>query len=121
MPWSKNDYPDSMKNLPGHLRNKAIDIANALVEDNKDEARAIAIGIAQARKYYEDDNHERPEYHVIADGEDWVLKRKDGKRAIRREDTKEDLIDEAKEYVKDHDGILFVHNKDGEVSQRLYD
>ncbi|MBS4195203.1 DUF2188 domain-containing protein [Lederbergia citri] len=121
MPWSKHDYPDSMKHLPERVREKAIEIANALLEDDKDEGRAIAIGIAQARKYFGDDEHERQEYHIMADGEDWVLKRKNGKHAIKREDTKEDLLEEAKEYVKDHDGVLFVHTKDGEVSQKLYD
>ncbi|MCR2823143.1 DUF2188 domain-containing protein [Lederbergia panacisoli] len=121
MPWSKHDYPDSMKHLPEEVRNKAIEIANALVEDQKEEGRAIAIGIAQARRYFEDDDHARPEYHITADGEDWVLKRKGGKRAIKRQDTKEDLLDEAKDYVNDHDGILVVYTKDGEVSQKLYD
>jgi len=121
MPWSKHDYPDSMKNLPDRVREKAIEIANAVLEDGKDEGRAIAIGIAQARKHFEDDDHKRQEYHIMADGEDWVLKTKSGKRAIKREDTKEDLLEEAKEYVKDHDGVLFVHTKDGEVSQKLYE
>ncbi|MBS4220870.1 DUF2188 domain-containing protein [Bacillus sp. FJAT-49711] len=121
MPWSKHDYPVSMKNLPDEVRNKAIEIANALVEDDKDEGRAISIGIAQARKYFEDGHDDRTEYHVMGDGEDWVLKRKDGERAIKREDTKEDLLEEAKEYVKDHNGVLFVHNKDGDISQKLYD
>lgn len=121
MPWSKHDYPDSMKNLPEDIRNKAIEIANALLEDNKEEGRAISIGIAQARKYIEGDNFDRPEYHVNADDEEWVLKKKDGKRAIMREDTKEALLGEAKEYVKDHDGILVVHTKDGDESQRLYE
>ncbi|MBS4205262.1 DUF2188 domain-containing protein [Lederbergia citrea] len=121
MPWSKNDFPDSMKNLPVDIREKAIEIANALLEDNKDEGRAISIGIAQARKYYEGDDYDRPEYHITADHNDWVLKKKDGKRAILREDTKEALLEEAKDYVNDHDGILVIHNKDGDISQRLYE
>lgn len=35
MPWTKSDYPDSMKNLPLQVRNKAIDIANALLEEKE--------------------------------------------------------------------------------------
>lgn len=50
MPWSKGDYPDSMKNLPTPVRNKAVEIANALLKDGRDEGEAIRIGIAQAKK-----------------------------------------------------------------------
>lgn len=51
MPWTKQDYPDSMKNLDPEVREKAIEIANALVEDEKmEEGRAIAIAQAQAKK-----------------------------------------------------------------------
>lgn len=121
MPWSKNNYPESMKNLPEDVRDKAIEIANALLDEKHDEGRAIAIGIAQARKYIEGDEEERPEYHAEPDGEVWVLKKKDGKKAIMREETKADLLDQAKEYVNEHDGILVVHKMDGSVADRLYD
>lgn len=51
MPWSKDDYPDSMKGLDPQVRDKAIDIANTLVEDeNYDEGRAIAIAQSQAKE-----------------------------------------------------------------------
>jgi uncharacterized protein YdaT len=32
MPWNAAYYPASMKNLPPEVREKAIDIANALLE-----------------------------------------------------------------------------------------
>lgn len=50
MPWSKNDYPDSMKNLDADVRAKAIEIANKLLKDGMGEGRAIAIATAQAKK-----------------------------------------------------------------------
>ena len=33
MPWNKRDYPDSFNHLHKDVRNKAIDIANALLKD----------------------------------------------------------------------------------------
>ncbi|MET3321415.1 UNVERIFIED_ORG: uncharacterized protein YdaT [Peribacillus simplex] len=33
MPWNKNDYPDSMKNLDKDVREKATEIANALLDE----------------------------------------------------------------------------------------
>jgi uncharacterized protein YdaT len=53
MPWTHDDYPISMKNLPEPVRNKAIDIANALLEQGADEGKAIRIGIDKAREWAE--------------------------------------------------------------------
>ena len=58
MPWNKNDYPDSFKNLNEKTRNKAIEIGNALLEkENMDEGRAIAIAISKAREWAESASH----------------------------------------------------------------
>ena len=52
MPWTKKDYPDSMKNLPEAVRNKAIEIANALLEEkNMEEGIAIATAISRAKDW----------------------------------------------------------------------
>lgn len=52
MPWTKTDYPNSLKNLPQAVRNKAIEIANALFEKGTmDEGRIIAIAITNAKKW----------------------------------------------------------------------
>lgn len=39
-----------MKNLPPIVRGKAIEIANALLEEGHPEGQAIRIGIARARE-----------------------------------------------------------------------
>ncbi|NDJ84710.1 MAG: hypothetical protein GYB66_02385 [Chloroflexi bacterium] len=54
MPWTTEDYPASMKNLEEVIRNKAIEIANALLEEGYEEGRAISIAISQAKKWRED-------------------------------------------------------------------
>ncbi|GAB4031657.1 DUF2188 domain-containing protein [Spirosoma jeollabukense] len=51
MPWTKKEYPDSLKNFMAPVRNKAIDIANALLADGTDEKRAIAIATAKAEEW----------------------------------------------------------------------
>lgn len=51
MPWNKEDYPDSLKNFTAPIRNKATDIANALLEDGYEEGRAISIATAQAKEW----------------------------------------------------------------------
>lgn len=51
MPWTDKDYPQSLKNFMAPVRRKAIDIANAILEQDKDEGRAIAIATAQAEEW----------------------------------------------------------------------
>jgi len=51
MPWNAAYYPASMKNLPPEVREKAIDIANALLEAGRPEGQAIRIGIARAKQW----------------------------------------------------------------------
>lgn len=57
MPWSKGDYPDSMKNLPERTRNKAVEIANALLREGENEGDAIPIAISRAKKWA--NNHDK--------------------------------------------------------------
>ena len=51
MPWTKENYPVSLKNLMAPVRNKAIEIANALLNEGMDEARAIPIATARAEEW----------------------------------------------------------------------
>lgn len=58
MPWDKDHYPDSLKNFTAPVRGKAVEIANALLEDGYEEGRAIAIATAQAKEWAE--NRDKP-------------------------------------------------------------
>ncbi|CCH55662.1 hypothetical protein BN8_04940 [Fibrisoma limi BUZ 3] len=51
MPYTKKEYPASLKNFMAPVRNKAIDIANALLADGNDEQKSIAIATAQAEDW----------------------------------------------------------------------
>ena len=121
MPWNKNDYPDSMKNLDEEVRKKAIEIANALLEDDYEEGRAISIATSQARKAIRGDEEERVKYEVISRETDWVLRKADGKRSIIVENTKAELLQKAKPYVNDQNGILTIYEEDGSIEHTLYE
>ena len=49
MPWSVNDYPAAMNNLEPEVRNKAIEIANAMLRNGCDDGMAIRVGISRAQ------------------------------------------------------------------------
>lgn len=51
MPYTRTDYPDSLKYFMAPVRNKAIDIANALLADGNDDAKSIAIATARAEEW----------------------------------------------------------------------
>ncbi len=52
MPWTKENYPASMKNLSLEVREKAVEIANALLEEEHyDEGKAIRIAISKAEEW----------------------------------------------------------------------
>jgi uncharacterized protein YdaT len=51
MPWSEAYYPPAMTHLDSVVRSKAIEIANALLEDGHDEGFAIRVGIARAKEW----------------------------------------------------------------------
>ena len=56
MPWFNGDYPPSYKNQPKKLREKAVEIANALLKEGTDEGIAIATGLKRARAYFKEKN-----------------------------------------------------------------
>ena len=51
MPWTVDRYPASMRRLPPWVRDKAIEIANALLDEGMDEGKAIRIAIAKAKEW----------------------------------------------------------------------
>ncbi|AYC30468.1 DUF2188 domain-containing protein [Paenisporosarcina cavernae] len=120
MPWSKNDYPDSMNNLSKETRDKAIEIANALLRDGMEDGRAIAIATDKAREYVTG-KKEQDVYEVKFEDDKWKLMRENGSKAIHSADTKDALLEEAKPYVNEKDAILNVYDQDGKLQDHLYD
>ena len=51
MPWSSDNYPASMANLPPRVLEKAIEIANALLAQGMDEGKAIRVAISKAKQW----------------------------------------------------------------------
>jgi uncharacterized protein YdaT len=51
MPWSDDNFPPSMQHLAPVVRAKAIEIANALLDEEMEEGKAIRIAIARAKAW----------------------------------------------------------------------
>jgi uncharacterized protein YdaT len=52
MPWYNGTFPPSYKNQPLKLRNKAVEIANKLINEGASEGVAIATGLKKAREFF---------------------------------------------------------------------
>ncbi|MBM7553656.1 DUF2188 domain-containing protein [Thalassobacillus pellis] len=145
MPWDKKDYPSSLKNLNEATRNKAIDIANAMLDEGYDENRAIPIATSQAKEWYEnasnkereemkdtsnkdlkerdeeDEQYEnRPELldrgeHVVAHDDGWAVQAKGAKKPDKVFENKQDAIDRAKEVAENKGTKAVIHKKNGDV------
>lgn len=53
MPWTYDRYPASMKHLTPPVREKAVEIANALLEEGHPEGQSIRIAVARAKQWAE--------------------------------------------------------------------
>ena len=66
MPWNENNFPRSMLHMAPVVREKAIEIANALLAESYDDGKAIRIAIAQAKRWAAHassrSEHEDPDY-----------------------------------------------------------
>ncbi|HMG91711.1 MAG TPA: DUF2188 domain-containing protein [Chryseolinea sp.] len=136
MPWTNNDYPASMKNLPVAVREKAIEIANALLDEQDiDEGIAIATGISRAKDWAanrgldtESTSDESKTTDVKEHGEDRYVIPYDGKWAVRSESSErvERIFDHKIEAVRygrtaarKSNASLTIQKKSGRVQQRI--
>ena len=51
MPWTRDHYPAAMRNLEPEIRDKAIEIANALLRDGHDEGFAIRVAVSRTTEW----------------------------------------------------------------------
>jgi uncharacterized protein YdaT len=135
MPWTKIDYPNSMKNLPVAVRNKAIEIANALLEErHMDEGISIATAISRAKDWAAEhglkvDNPEKSritdvkvhgqDRYVIPYEKEWAIKIEGREKVEKVFHTKKEAISQARLEAKQINGSLTIQLKTGRIEKRI--
>lgn len=136
MPWTRKNFPNSMKNLPGEVRDKAIDIANALLEEkNMDEGIAIATAISRAKDWAANRGKvtENPEKSRISDvkkhGEDryvipyekrkWAIKVEGNETVEKVFENKKEAIVQARNEAREANGTITIQKRTGQVEKRI--
>jgi uncharacterized protein YdaT len=131
MPYTKNDYPNSLKNLPTEIREKAIDILNRLLEDKEmDESIAIPTSISRAKDWAsnrgepisETDTDKKAhgrDIYISPHEEGWSVKEEKASKASFVFDKKDDAVDKGREMAKKGNNNLIIHRKNGSIQKKL--
>lgn len=137
MPWTKTDYPVSMKYLPAPVRNKAIEIANALIgEDKMEEGILIATAISRAKDWaanrginiYGEEKKNRKvdikehgeDRYVIPYGEkEWAVKAEGRKKVEYIFRNKRKAVALATSEAKKANAAVTIQKRTGKVEKRI--
>jgi uncharacterized protein YdaT len=136
MPWTKVDSPNAMKNLPEEVREKAIEIANALLEEKRmNEGIAIATAISRAKDWaanrgkeiQSSDNsrstdvkeHGEDRYVIPYHEHEWAIKNEGSKRVEKVFSNKKEAMEQARIEAREANASLTIQKRDGRVQQRI--
>lgn len=137
MPWTKSDYPPSMKNLPDEVREKAVEIANALLGDrHMEEGLAIATSISRAKDWAANrgkdientamnsrsrdvKQHGEDRYVTPYEGSKWAIRNEGASRVEKVFDNKKDAVKQARKEARESNASLTIQKRTGRVQQRV--
>ena len=130
MTYTKKDYPVSMKNLKPDIRAKAIDILNALVEEEKMEiGYAIPTAISRAKDWAANRGKRVPstptdrkkhgeDIHVVPRESGWAIKKEKAGKASSVFSKKKDAVSRARSLAIKNNGSLIIHRKSGDIQSK---
>ena len=137
MPWTNRSYPVSMKNLPKAVREKAIEIANALLDDTKvDDGIAIATAISRAKDWGVNHGkdtrstssesrttdvkvHGADQYIVPHKNDSWAVKKEGAKRVQKTFKKKQEAVKVARKKAQASNASVTIQTKKGKVERRI--
>lgn len=131
MPYSKQDFPVSMKNLLPEIREKAIDILNALIDEKEMNIEiAIPTAISRAKDWAANQGIKIPksptdakkhgeDIYVTPHNEDWAIKKEKSERAIAIFKMKKEAVKEARNLAKKNHGSLVVQRRNGTIQTKI--
>jgi uncharacterized protein YdaT len=137
MPWTNKNFPDAMKNLPGEVRRKAIEIANTLLEgDRMNEGIAIATSISRAKDWAANRGkktqskvagsrstdvkvHGQDRYVIPYHEHEWAIKNEGSEKVEKIFNSKTEAVQEARKKARKANASLTIQKRDGRVQQRI--
>lgn len=126
-----------MKNLPSPVKNKAVEIANALLDDSKmNEGRVIATAISRAKDWAANrgkktssprknsrstdvKKHGEDRYVIPYNEKEWAIKSEGARRVSRIFKTKEEAVKQARTEARKANASLTIQKRTGRVQRRI--
>jgi uncharacterized protein YdaT len=126
MPWNEKDFPDAFKALNEPVRNKAIEIANAMLRDSKySKAAIVPLAAAAATQWarirdipVRANAVAGPDYHVVPHQSGWAVKAEHARHPTAVYDTKAPAIKRGRELAMRHLSKLVIHDFDGSLQEK---
>jgi uncharacterized protein YdaT len=135
MPWTTRNYPNSMKFLSATVRRKAIEIANALLEEKSmQEGVVIATAISRAKDWAAnrgieakadvrskttDVKEHGADRYVIPHGDEWAVKKEGSKRVEKVVPARQEAIKLAKREAKASKASVTIQGRRGKLKKRI--
>jgi ferritin-like metal-binding protein YciE/uncharacterized protein YdaT len=122
MRWRLTEIPESIQDLQQEVRNRALNIAEQLVSQGQDRAKALreAIGRAQSMGKAQDAMDNVPperEFHVLPSDGQWVLRNEADAKTEYNFESKKQAVEEGVERVEKIKGNLYVHDAQGRFEE----
>lgn len=131
MSYSNKNYPASMKNLMPEIREKAIEILNALIEKKEmDTNVAIPTSISRAKDWAanrgidvspssSDDKNHGEDVYVIPVKKGWAIKKEKEDQQRLVFDKKKEAVSNAKKIALEKRVSLIVQKRDGKIQSKI--
>lgn len=119
MPWKE------MEILDVRVREKAIDIANALMDEGYEEDQALSLATATVQQWVErpdlaDRRHSSDrQLHVVPHPDGWAVRRANTEQACFVSNSKVKAQTRALEMAHDESVSVIVHDQDGQIERSL--
>ena len=126
MPWNEKEFPDAFKAFNEPVRNKAIEIANAMLRDSKySKAAIVPIAAAAATQWahirditVRANSVAGPDYHVVPHQSGWAVKAEHAGRPTVVYATKAPAIQRGRDLAMRHLSQLVIHDFDGSLQEK---
>jgi uncharacterized protein YdaT len=138
MPWTKSNYPNSLKNLPAAVRNKAIEIANALLIEGEmaNEGIILATAISRAKdwavnrgisikstsknaKTTDVKKHGEDRYVAPIENDEWAVKKEGAEKNEKVFTNKSAAVKQATKEAQKANASVTIQKRTGKIQKRI--
>lgn len=122
MRWRTNQIPQSLQEADPEVRGRALSIAERMVREGEEKARALFEGLERAQNMGEAEATVTRvpadrEFHVVPAEEGWELRVEDGSAPSREFGTRDEALSHGHDKAREVQGNLYIHNDEGRLEE----